>query len=586
MGIDGMFLHQLRHELAQVLTDSRVDRIHQPGKELLIFSLRSRAGGMKLLLHAGASSPRAHITKMVPENPKQPPMFCMLLRKHLGSAKLVELSQTGMDRILQFRFEAVNELGDLVELVLAVEIMGRHSNIVLIDQNGKIIDAIKRVDFETSSVRQILPDMQYQLPPEQAGKVNLLQADPAEIARQILQAGQKEIASALLANVSGMSPLVCREAENYTTHGIDLLAGEMKPEQLGRLTDFLGMLKLRLEQYSGIPTLLLDGQNHPKDFSFLPIHQYRGAYKSEEMQSYSEMLDRFYAERDLNDRMRQRSSDLLRLLANTTDRIRRKGLAQREELELCKDRDRWKMYGDLISSNLYRLEKGQTLLRTENYYDPDGAEISIPLDPALSPAANAQKYYHEYRKLDTAEKKLQQIIIENEKEIEYLDSVFDALARATTLAEIVEIRKELAQAGYGKRTKPERQKPEKLSPMRFRSSDGFEILVGRNNLQNDQLTLKDARNYDIWFHTQKIPGSHTVVLAGGKTVPNQTLEEAAIIAAYHSKAKDSALVPVDYTEVKNVKKPPGAKPGMVIYDKFRTAIVTPDADLISRLEQK
>ncbi|MBQ1237567.1 MAG: NFACT family protein [Oscillospiraceae bacterium] len=583
MALDGMFLYQLRHEIAQLVLDARVDRIHQPTREEIIIALRWRGGAGKLLLSANAGGARIHFTETSPENPKQPPMFCMLLRKHLGSARLIRIEQVGMDRILHLVFEAINEMGDLVELTLAVEIMGRHSNIVLVDQNGKIIDAVKRIDAEMSSVRQILPGMTYQLPPPQTEKLNLLEADVSEVVQAVMAQGDRDISKALLNTVLGMSPLTCREAENYALHGADLKAGQMAQPHQQRLGEWLSMLQLRLREHSGVPTILLENSGKPKDFSFLPIHQYRGALTAREEETYSALLDHFYAERDLMDRMKQRSHDLLRLLANTSDRISRKIAAQKEELKECANREKLKICGDLLNANLYQLEKGMEVARLQNYYEEDLPNIDIPLDPALTPAQNAQKYYSEYRKQDTAEKKLQELIVQGEEEVQYLDTVFDNLARAVKEAELAAIREELSATGYIKNYKARNKKPEKINPLMYRSSDGFTILVGRNNIMNDRLTLKDAHNYDMWFHTQKIPGSHTVVIADGKEIPDSTLEEAAVIAAYHSRARDSALVPVDYTIIKNVKKPSGARPGKVIYDKFETAIVTPDRERVQAL---
>lgn len=583
MALDGMFLYELRHELEQYVLDARVDRIHQPSREEMIIALRWKGGSGKLLLSANASNPRIHFTEEAPENPKQPPMFCMLLRKHLGSARLVRTEQMGMDRILHLIFESVNEMGDLVNLTLAVEIMGRHSNIILLDQNGKIIDAIKRIDGEMSSVRQILPGMGYVLPPLQSEKVSLLETPAEEAVRRVVEKGDQELSKAILSVVLGMSPLTCREAEQYTTQGADIRAGELGETHKERLTEWLKMLQLRLKEHSGIPTILQDPAGKPKDFSFLPIHQYRGALLTKEMDSYSKLLDTFYAERDLQDRMKQRSHDLLRLLANASDRVTRKIAAQEEELKECANRQTLKIYGDLIHTNLYQMEKGQTLLQVQNYYEESLPLVEIPLDPALTPIKNAQKYYSEYRKLDTAEKKLQELIEQGKDELQYLDSVFDALTRAARESELTAIREELSQTGYIKKDKGRNKKPERLAPLTYRSSDGFTILVGRNNVQNDQLSLKDAHNYDLWFHTQKIPGSHTIVVAEGKEIPNRTLEEACIIAAYHSRARESALVPVDYTIIKNLKKPSGAKPGKVIYEKFETAVVTPDKERVGAM---
>ena len=583
MALDGAFLHELAHELSSVLLDSRVDKVYQPSREEIVLLMRWRGGSARLLMSAAADSPRIHFTKTNPENPKSPPMFCMLLRKHLGSGRLVEIRQLGMDRILHLVFESVNEMGDLVRLTLAVEIMGRHSNIILVGPDGRVIDAVKRIDLEMSSVRQILPGIGYVLPPPQTGKLSLLESRGDEILARIEELENTDLSKALMKVLQGVSPVLCREAASYAVRDLDVRSRELDPEQRRRLSEYLDYLSSVLREHTGTPVLLSEPSGRPREFSFVPINQYRGALLSREYPSYSELLDSFYGDRDLMERMKQRSHDLLRLLANTSDRIARRIEAQKEELGKCAQRDTLRQYGDLISANLYSLSKGMTEFSAQNFYDETLPTVQIRLDPRLTPAQNAQKYYAEYRKADTAERMLTGLIRQGEAELEYLDTVFDALVRATREAELAALREELTAAGYLKRRGGQNRRPEKLAPLRYRSSDGFTILVGRNNLQNDRLTLKEAHNYDVWFHTQKIPGSHTVVVSEGRPVPDSTLEQAAVIAAYNSRARDSALVPVDYTIIKNVKKPPGARPGRVIYSDFKTAVVTPSRELSESL---
>ncbi|MDY4191957.1 MAG: NFACT RNA binding domain-containing protein [Oscillospiraceae bacterium] len=583
MALDGAFLHELAHELSSVLLDSRVDKVYQPSREEIVLLMRWRGGSARLLMSAAADSPRIHFTKTNPENPKSPPMFCMLLRKHLGSGRLVEIRQLGMDRILHLVFESVNEMGDLVRLTLAVEIMGRHSNIILVGPDGRVIDAVKRIDLEMSSVRQVLPGIGYVLPPPQTGKLSLLESRGDEILARIEELENTDLSKALMKVLQGVSPVLCREAASYAVRDLDVRSRELDPEQRRRLSEYLDYLSSVLREHTGTPVLLSEPSGRPREFSFVPINQYRGALLSREYPSYSELLDSFYGDRDLMERMKQRSHDLLRLLANTSDRIARRIEAQKEELGKCAQRDTLRQYGDLISANLYSLSKGMTEFSAQNFYDEALPTVQIRLDPRLTPAQNAQKYYAEYRKADTAERMLTGLIRQGEAELEYLDTVFDALVRATREAELAALREELTAAGYLKRRGGQNRRPEKLAPLRYRSSDGFTILVGRNNLQNDRLTLKEAHNYDVWFHTQKIPGSHTVVVSEGRPVPDSTLEQAAVIAAYNSRARDSALVPVDYTIIKNVKKPPGARPGRVIYSDFKTAVVTPSRELSESL---
>lgn len=590
MALDGALLRQIKHELEGCLIGSRVDKIHQFSREEMVFVLRLRepaadgARSAKLYLSAGADSPRLHLTSSSFENPKSPPMFCMLMRKHLGSAKLLEIRQVGLDRILHLIFETRNEMGDLIELTVAIEIMGRHSNIILIDENGRVIDSIKRIDDTMSSVRPILPGVRYTLPPAQ-DKLDLITSTPEQIEQRLIEGKDTPLSKALLAAVQGVSPIVCREVANYVFVGDDRVISEMTPDHFDRLRFFLSRVILMARDYTGTPTSVIDSRKKPMDFSFLDIHQYGGSMFTRTYDSYSQLLDDFYTQRDNIQRMRHRSSDLLKVLANTADRIARKLSLQQKELADCSDRETWKIYGDLISANLYSIQKGDRTARLINFYDEAQSEVVIPLDPRKTPAQNAQKYYGEYRKADTAEKKLRELIEEGQQEAVYIDSVFDALTRAQTNDELTAIRAELAEQGYlrKKGSAAKKGKEPKLAPKRYRSDDGFTILVGRNNIQNDQLTLKEARGRDYWFHTKNIPGSHTIVVSGGQEVPDSTLHQAAILAAVNSKAAESSQVPVDYTLIKNVKKPRGAKPGMVIYVSYQTAYVTPDLELEKRL---
>ena len=590
MALDGTLLRQIKHELEGCLIGARIDKIHQFSREEMIFVLRlpqptaDGARSVKLYLSAGADSPRLHLTTSSFENPKSPPMFCMLMRKYLGSAKLIELRQIGLDRILHLIFETRNEMGDLVHLTVAIEIMGRHSNIILVDENGRVIDSIKRIDDTMSSVRPILPGVHYTLPPAQ-NKLDLIDTTPEQIEQALRTGKDIPLSKALLSAVQGVSPIVCREIANYVFLGGDGVISEMTPDHYDRLRFFLSRVIEMARDYTGTPTSVIDARKKPVDFSFMDIHQYGGTMFTRTYDSYSQLLDDFYTQRDNIQRMRHRSADLLKTLANTADRIARKLSLQEKELADCSDRETWKIYGDLINANLYSIQKGDHSVTLVNFYDENQSEITIPLDPRKTPAQNAQKYYGEYRKADTAEKKLRELIEEGQQEAVYIDSVFDTLTRAQTNDELTAIRTELAEQGYlrHKGNTPKKGKELKLKPKRYLSDDGFTILVGRNNVQNDQLTLKESRGRDVWFHTKNIPGSHTIVVSDGKEVPDTTLHQAAILAAVNSKAAESSQVPVDYTLIKNVKKPRGAKPGMVIYVSYQTAYVTPDLELEKRL---
>ena len=392
---------------------------------------------------------------------------------------------------------------------------------------------------------------------------------------------------ALLGISHGLSPLVCREMAHLALRGRTAPVRELTQEERERLVFFLGRLRETvLTGMRRVPYMLLKPDGTPLDYSFLPVTQYGLSATGREMASFSALLDAFYAQKDAAERMKQRSHDILRVLTNVSERTSRKIQNQRRELEKSGRRDEKRIWADLINANLYQIKKGAAFADLVNYFDPDCGTMRVPLDPALSPAQNAQKYYKDYRKARTAETVLAEQIAAGERELQYIDTVFDALSRAESMRELSELREELAAGGYLRLQRGRQKPPPPTKPLAFRSDDGFTILVGRNNVQNDRLTTKMARGGDIWMHTKNIPGSHVLVVTEGRIPPERTLEQAAVLAATHSRAAGSAQVPVDYTEARHVKKPAGAKPGMVIYETNRTAYVTPDASLADRLRQE
>ena len=583
MALDGIFLSQIKKELAPLI-GGRVDKIHQPSREELVISLRTRDGAYRLLFSANAGSARVHATRTGIENPKVPPMFCMLMRKQLSSGKLTDIRQDGLERILFFDFDASNELGDTVRLTLAAEIMGRHSNLILIGGDGKIIDSIKRVGQDMSQVRPILPGMSYTLPPRER-RLSLMEDDPAEITAHVRSLNGMKLPKALMNVMEGISPVFAREAEFFAGRGSELVSSALTDDQADRLIFYLKKTAAELADGEPHYTILRTPEGAFKDFCFTEIHQYGTLMVTSTAPTACETLDRFYSERDRVARMKQREGDLFRLLVNLTERIARRTNNQRLELAECADRGRLKKYGDLVMSNMYRVEKGSTELICEDYFEEGSPSVTIPLRPELNPSQNAQWYYKEYKKLDTAEKKLQEQIASGEAELAYIDSVSDALSRACGEGDILELREELAEQGYIRRprTKGKARPPKAQPPLRYRSSDGFEIKVGRSNLQNDRLTMRDSEKHDLWLHVKDIPGSHTVIVTRGREVPERTVTEAAVLAAWHSKARSSSQVPVDVVPIRFVKKPSGAKPGMVIFTNNRTLYVTPDESLALRL---
>ena len=575
MALDGIFLRHIKKEIEEQALGARVNQIYQPNRDELVVVLRTYAGTKKLLLSSRANSPRVNFCVSTPENPAQPPMFCMLLRKRLGGGKLVGVRQLGCDRVLFLDFSCINELGDAEELTIVCEIMGMYSNLIVINRDtGVILDAIKRVDLTVSSRRFVLPNIKYELPDAQ-DKLNLLEHSPEEIVQAAdgLPA-EMPLSKALMSVIQGISPIVARELEYRVAEGAtNRLSGVLRDRLLSVLADFRAVA----ESCDQTPCIVYREDGRPMDFSFFPITQYGGYADVKPTAGYSATVDEFYEERDARERMRVKSHSLQKLLGNLIDRTARKINKQQSELSQCGNREQLRICGDLLHANLYRIERGAAFAEVENFYDENGGTVRIKLNPAVSPAANAQKYYKDYQKAKTAETVLAGQIEKGRAELSYLESVADSVERAESERELSQIREELTQQGYLRRPKGKVQKQATLPPREFQSSDGFTILVGRNNAQNDRLTLKTAAKTDVWLHTKDIHGSHVIIRAEGKPVSDTAILEAARLAAYHSKARSSTNVPVDYTLVKNVSKPAGAKPGMVIYVKNKTVYVSPQS---------
>lgn len=582
MALDGITLSLIKNELKAYILGSKIEKIHQPSRNELVFILRTRNGGYRLYLSCDGQSPRVHLTRYNLENPKVPPMICMLLRKRLCGATITDIKQIKNDRILVFELDGTTEIGDKTKYYVICEIMGQRSNIILCDNDYKIIDAVKRVDEEKSSVREILPGLRYELPPLQE-KCDILNDDADFIASKILSYPEKMLSKAILESIEGFSPIVGREIAYRTIFG-DKQVGLLTDIEKERLENEINTIKSEINENRFY--LLESTDGIPFDFSFSNVRQYGNSLGKKEYDSISELLDDFYFEKDKLNRTKRKASDLFKLLNSAVERTSRKINNRRMELEKSENREQIRIYAELITANQYRLTEKSSVYELENYYDNNNV-IKIPANPALSPLQNAQKYFKEYKKAVNAEKLLHNLIEDGEQELIYLDTVIDNLTRAETEREITEIRDELEQGGYVKSKKSNKNKKEKpLPPIEFKSSDGFKILAGRNNVQNDILTLKTAMNYDMWLHVQKHAGSHTVIIADRKEITETAIYEAACIAAYYSKAMNSSSVAVDYTLIKNVKKPTGAKPGKVIYNTYNTIYVTPTKDIVDSLRQE
>ena len=573
MALDGIYLHLLAEELKEVLLGAKVDKIHQTQKVELVFTMRTRSGAYRLLLSASGNAPRLHLTTHSIENPPKPPMLCMLMRKHLGGATLVDIQQMGLDRILKLVFSSVNELGDRVTRTLVIEIMAQYSNIILLDENDVIIDSVKRVDCTKSSVREVLPSLKYELPPSQ-NKLSILENSIEEITEAITSKNTR-LSNAILSTMEGMSPVLCREIA-YRTAGTEAFADELSDNQQTKLAFELDMLKNTVLGRMVSPNAVADADGRLLDFSFVPITQYGSAAQYTAFESLSEALESFYFERERLARTKSKAEDLFKTINNLIERLAKKISNQMAELEECKDREEKKIFAELINANLYRLSKGCEFYELENYYD-DYKTVKIPVKPELTPTENAQRYYKEYRKLRTAEEMLTRLIAEGREELAYLRTVLDELSRAETEREITEIRQELSDGGFVKQKNQGKiKKSAPMPPLEFDAPDGFKVYVGRNNIQNDKLSLKTAMKSDLWFHIQKAPGSHVILSLEGREPTEAAMEFAAKTAAYYSSGREAGAVEVDYTEVRNLKKPTGAKPGFVIYHVYSSVLVKPE----------
>lgn len=575
MSYDGFVTHSVVHELNTKILGGKIDKIYQPEADEIIISIRTFSGNYRLLLSASASNARVHLTEAKRENPMTPPMLCMLMRKHLSGGKIIAVNQFEFDRIIKIDIESYNELGDLGVKSIIVEIMGRHSNIIFIDEDKKILDSAKHVDFTVSAVRQILPGFIYELPPKQE-KLALPEFSIVDFMNNLSsQSGDTLLDKFLLSRIMGMSPLVAREIVYRFSGHTKVTKDEV---DLAKFVTFVETICSDISNNRYSPCIVLEsGSGKPLAFSCIELTQYSSAASVKTLEDISAAIDCYYLTRAAQERMKQKSANVLKLVNNNIERCAKKLAMHRKNLEKSKDREKYKICGDLLTANMYRVEYGMSEVEVENFYD-DNKPIVIKLESDISPAQNAQKYYKKYNKAKVTEEHALEQIADAEEELAYLETVLDSIVKAESPSDLSEIKDELSEQGYISRSQnaKKKKKPQKSAPMKFVSSDGYEILVGRNNKQNDELTIRMSYSTDIWLHTKEIPGSHTLIRTNGTgEAPDSTILEAAQLAAYYSKAKNSAQVPVDYTQVKNVKKPNGAKPGFVIYERNQTVYVTP-----------
>lgn len=587
MAYDAGMLRFIVAEINEKLSGGKVDKIFEPSQSEIVFVIRCGGEEHRLDISAGGGGARMNLTQQKPENPATPPMFCMMLRKHFQGARFARAEQIGFERAARLVFDTYDELGFPAQKSVICELMGRFSNIIITDSSDKIIGVLKSIDFTTSEKRQVLAGMKYEIPPKQ-DKFDPTADDVDERFFKKLAATEEEDKTAekfIMSKFSGIAPLIAREIAYRAAGKPD---ATMKEAERDLCRAFFDMIN-RIKNLTGTPYVVYDTGGLPIEYAFCEIRQYGPSAKAVRVGTFGEMLDKYFGERSKEERLHKKAADIFKLLSNAEARITRKIALQREELASCDDGERYKLWGDLITANIYRMKRGDESCTLQNYMSEDCCDVTVPLDKRLSPAANAQVYYKKYNKTKAARIHLTEQLSLAEKELQYIYSVLDTLSRAEGEKELNEIRAELYHSGYASKMKNYTEKKQQSpSVVKYVTGDGHTVLCGKNNIANDYLTTKLADRHDWWFHVKNQPGSHVVlILKDGETEPPaETFTEAAEIAAYNSKAAGGVMIPVDYTKVSRVKKPAGAKPGFVIYTTNWTAYVTPGGDKIAKMKQK
>lgn len=584
MSFDGITLNAVKQELEKLLVGSRVDKVYQPEKQTIILKFRIRSGSPYLLLSSRADAARVHLVDTKPESPKQPPVFCMVLRKHLEGARLTAITQQGLERILTFSFESINEAGSPERLSLHCEVMGKHSNIVLVNQlTGCILDGAKRFTHEVNRYREILPGIPYELPPNQ-DKRDVRALTEEEFHTLVLSHPlDLHLDKVLLQILEGFSPLLCREIVFRAGLSKEMVLNQCGEYELERLWQELSSIAGRIESGAFNATLVLEGKTYLEYSPFdLALFQ---ANKKEHYQSINAALRNFFQAKEAAERLNGLKHRLNRVVHTHIKKVGKKLEAQKQDLKETERAEDDRIAGELITANMYAISRGDKQLQALNYYDPEQKSLLIELDPSLSPSQNAQRYFKKYRKAAVKRQKAAGYIAQFQEELTYLDTVSMAISQAEAMGELEEIEEELTQEGYIRGEKRKAHTPKPTGYLSFKSSEGFKIMVGKNNRQNDYLTMKTAKDDDVWLHAKDMPGAHVIIKTEGTPPPERTLTEAAMLAAYYSKGKMSGNVPVDYTLREHVRKPRGAKPGLVIYDHQSTLFVTPDEALVRSLQE-
>lgn len=588
MALDGLVIHSIVDELHKKLLGGKIDKVYQPENDEVVLHIRNNKENFKLVLSCSASNPRVYLASdYKKENPINAPMFCMLFRKYIQGGNIVNVSQVDFERIIKISVESFDELKEKTTKDIIIEIMGRHSNIILThSSNNKIIDSAKRIPPSVSRVRQILPGQTYVLPPKQ-DKLNPINEISLNSFVDTLSSFDGPIFKAIYSKFLGISPVVAKEICFRANIDENILVSEMSSNDISKIyNEFYNLFKsIKDNVYN--PSMVIDESiDKVLDFSCINLNQFSNLSVIND-DSISKILENYYLTKDIKDRIHQRSSDLRKSISIKLDRLYNKLNKQEKELIESENAEIYKIKGELITSYIYMIKKCMESFEVVNFYDPEYKNITISLNKNFTPSENAQKYFKKYNKMKTAKKEITSQMEITKEEVNYLENIMLSIENCENLAELMDIREELSKVGYLK-AKSNNKKETKLTtkPHEFISSNGFKILVGKNNKQNDHLTLKVASNDDIWMHTKNIPGSHVIIKTEGKEVPDETIFEGAMLAAFFSKSKMSSQVPVDYTKKKNVKKPHGSKPGMVIYETNSTIYVTPTEEFVTRLKSK
>lgn len=578
MSLDGVTLAAIKDEFKNRLIGGRIDKIYQPKPELLTLRIRQPGQNLELLISADPQEPRVHISEENFDNPMNPPAFCMLLRKHIESGRIKDVQQPNFERILEITIQYMNNEGNLADKILVIELMGRHSNIILLNEDRMILDSIKRITSNKSRYRQLLPGKGYFPPPEQ-GKNNPLTTDSEEFTQLLQNDLNEPIYRAIMNNYRGIGPLIAHEiAYRADLNGEEQLTNQNQIKSLGQ--EFIAIFEA-IKNNSFNPTLVLKN-NEFEAFSSINLEQFDLPKK--EYDSISELMTIYFVEKITRRIINRYTEKMGAVISNNKEKADKKYRKLRGQLKGAQNADKYKLKGELILANIYRLTKGEKKVKLENYYD-DNKKITITLDPKLNPSDNAQKYFKKYEKAKKSVKYLKYELYKIKNELDYLNQLEVNIEQAESVEDLEEIYEEMVQEGYIREQKKNKNKRDKkLPPLKFKSTDGYDILVGRNNRQNDKLTKKIANNQDTWLHVKDLPGSHTIIRNHtGEDLPENTILEAAQIAAFYSKGRESSNVPIDYTLIKDVKKAKGAKPGMVYYENYTTLYVDPNEELVKNL---